>query len=394
MHYRLLSLKVLSYFRQVDPLSDSGSDTKRSKIGYLALIFAMILMIALRIEYPNSFQVALKDRRAVAPNSSDFGLTGILSELDCSGPYVWDTSSRREGFGSNFGRRTTSIKLANLLNAKWIGVVPNSHGGMDGAQFLGLTSARCSPDTIAKQIDMKLLHTYEIDLYGLFGNGSDCSAFKNTSSNFFMKAFTDFHENKSMVLMYTENDDKKRNGLRRTIARCTSTPLITPAMRSRYEHMKNQRGRLKLQDEFRISLYFRWGDVGRNANLSDTRTYNKRTGKTKLSKLGKYQRFIGDVLKLVDQSDWSSPYNLTFHIFSEGNATEFRDALSSAASDSILHIGGTYEEAFDELTLSNIILAGTKHETFVQLAAMWCSQCKLIDGPDIDRLIEQWDITG
>ena len=54
----------------------------------------------------------------------------------------------------------------------------------------------------------------------------------------------------------------------------------TPSFVNSYRCARNRRlaasGRLKKSNEYRISLYFRWGDV--RGDLKNVKTYNKRTG--------------------------------------------------------------------------------------------------------------------
>jgi len=323
------------------------------------------------------------------------GLFSVAKEHEpaCAGPFVWDISQRREGFGSNFGRRSSSFALANYLNARWIGNIVNSHGGQDGAPFLGLISNDCSPETLKRQIELGTLHAYNVSQ--TFVDSRNCSIYDSSSQFFYAKRITEKHHRIVVWIFDIASDNERRQFISQMRKCLGNISIVSPIMRSRYTTLRNQRGFNKTANEFRITLYFRWGDVGKGKNLTAPTKYNKRTGGVALSTLSRYQHFVHDIIEVYAafNSQSFTQYNVSCHFFSEGLESEFSEAFSVARKGTQFHIGGSWQDAFDLMTTSDLIIAGTRHETFIGAITRYCDSCKLVVGGDtLAALVKKWQI--
>ncbi|CEG01918.1 unnamed product [Ostreococcus tauri] len=347
---------------------------------------------------------------------------------NCEGPFLWDTSTHREGFGSNLlNWRIVSLQLSEILRFSWIpSEFINSHDRADISTFLGLSSPNCNFGLIKEQVTNGSLFVANItDILNTTGTTSTsgtCSTSDGTCTTSTNVSISTFRHLKSLncsvykamaesvnrqiyrqhVFKYDEPDRIERSQLYSHLHRCmveihgqqlkrdaasyTSTPSF---VRSSYLCARNRRlaasGRLKKSNEYRISLYFRWGDV--RGDLKNVKTYNKRTGAVPFGTLTRYTEQIQNIVSHVLQTRTDRFQTLGGHIenrtvffFSEGTESEFATFFSKDLLNiTSFQIGGSWMDAVDYMTQSNIILVGTKSETFISAIGKLCDYCKVID---------------
>lgn len=330
---------------------------------------------------------------------------------NCKGPFLWDAFEHREGFGSNLNRRLSSLQLARILQATWIpSQFINSHDNSDIAAFLGLGSPHCNFVTIQEQVRSGSLFVKNIsELLNTTSSGLEtlnCSIYKALAVSFNQQMYSD-HVFKYDPADRLENDSLRDHldsceintsgqQLQGHVSRYASSRLPVVVVDS-YRCARNRRlaasGRLKKSDEYRISLYFRWGDV--RGELSDVSTYNIRTGRVPLSVLTQYTEEIASYAHKFRKSDIHHE-NQTILFFSEGpkgnedNKTEFMTHFSERLHKTVIfQIGGSWMDAVDYMTQSNIILIGNPKEAFMKAIVDLCDDCTLIDVGYVQEIFKQ-----
>uniref|UniRef100_A0A7S0KE96 Sugar phosphate transporter domain-containing protein n=1 Tax=Ostreococcus mediterraneus TaxID=1486918 RepID=A0A7S0KE96_9CHLO len=331
---------------------------------------------------------------------------------NCEGPFLWDTSTHREGFGSNLNWRRSSLQLSEILRFSWIpSEFINSHGRADISTFLGLSSPDCNFALIKEQVTNGSLFVKNITDMLNTGTSSTSTSTSGTSSTLRHLKSLNCSVYKAMaesvnrqiysqhVFKYDEPNRKERSQLYSHLRRCMveihgqqlkrDAASYTPSFVNSYRCARNRRlaasGRLKKSNEYRISLYFRWGDV--KGDLKNVSTYDKRTGTVPFGTLTRYTEQIQNIVSHVLQTRTDRFQTLGGHIenrtvffFSEGTESEFATYFSkNLLNMTSFQIGGSWMDAVDYMTQSNIILVGTKSETFISAIQLLCDYCKVID---------------
>lgn len=322
------------------------------------------------------------------------------SKSECPGPYLWDTATIAEGIGSNFKRREVSISLANAIGAQWLGVMPNSHdvhrtGGMfahEGGAFLGLVPEACRYilDAGFKGLDLRnpetLLNKPEILCVDAASKelnltGDTVYVFNGTAPNLTVQDKWRAHADAQLAYRKRFQDVLAKSSCPKRLS-----DTLTDQQKYRFMTNRRKRSNVKGKNEFRISIHFRWGDVGgrsRNAHLDDVRTYNFRTGNCTIERLVKLALNVQELFDLSDDT-WrasrlkkeSIGSNRTLFLFSEGNVEDFAVRAKKVAPDVRLRINQAWHDSFDEMSHSDAIITG-QPSSFVRLAAAYCDQCIL-----------------
>jgi len=161
---------------------------------------------------------------------------------------------------------------------------------------------------------------------------------------------------------------------------------LTNEIKESYYKLRAARGWKRTDGVYRVSLYFRWGDVGKGASLKNISSYDVRTGNCSFFDLLRQGNALQRIISGAPESNpifQTSRNKLSakpaVSVFSEGNQTEFESAVRTILPEAEIFIGGPWQKALDQLSLSDVIIAGHAQESFVRLAAGLCEDCWLLD---------------
>ena len=266
------------------------------------------------------------------------------------GPYIWDKSEHHsEGIGSTFQLRKYSFITAHLLNAKWIGMLTNSHNShkKDLSSNFGLSYPECDEHTLWR-IELLKSHNF------IYVNKSilAASSWRQTVSN--LTRFTDILN--TTIIVYP-------NGVQ-TLDQQHNYEVFDERFRKRFYQQRVQRKNpLRNLGEYWITIHFRWGDTASNTDSPE----NVITDRGGLS-FFHFCLCIEVILKIDP--------NIKIFVFAENYKHPETCSHLSLKNVIFSNESSSWEKDLDIMSQSQLLIGGLS--SFFVLGAHLCESCDVI----------------
>jgi hypothetical protein len=279
------------------------------------------------------------------------------------GPYVWDRSKHVEGIGSTFQYRKQSLAMADAIRAPWIGTLVNEHESEprdNHAAWFGLGADDCNEmtlkqfkqDSTMKFIDAsELYHRPDFDMYHLCAGTIKPTDYRS-------KYGLDEHT----VIEVRDSE----HHLREDWNYC----VFNERFRTRFfnAQVRNFSQALRPENEYWVSVHFRWGDL----QTSDVENPSTRGGHETTLGLTHLARKAATYINAVPRR-----LHVSTRVFfmSEGEQStfqRFKDIVPTAE----FRLNDKWTDSMWIEAQSNVLIGGLSG--FFVVGAHLCSNCTVL----------------